>query len=147
MEDALSKAKKGIDSKGERQTLARFLDSWLEETTRPKLRPFRVKSYECYFRLHIVPALGDTTLGELTAQDVQRFLNGLTRTKLMRSAQKAGTGTTVGEEGEKPAPGVTEPGLSPRTVQYIRAIVRAVLAQAVRWGYVVRNGGHPCYTT
>jgi integrase len=30
-------------------------------------------------------------------------------------------------------------GLSPRTVQYIRAILRAALGQALRWGYVERN--------
>jgi integrase len=57
-----------------------------------------------------VPALGNTTLGDLTAQDVQRFLNGRTKA-----------------------------GLSPRTVQYIRAILRAALGQALRWGYVERN--------
>ena len=77
---------------------------------KPKLRPSTIKSYESYIRLHIVPALGDTTLGDLTAQDVQRFLNGRTKA-----------------------------GLSPRTVQYIRAILRAALGQALRWGYVERN--------
>lgn len=30
-------------------------------------------------------------------------------------------------------------GLSPRSVQYIRAILRAALGQALRWGYVERN--------
>jgi integrase len=82
----------------------------MEETAKPKLRPSTIKSYESYIRLHIVPALGDTTLGDLTAQDVQRFLNGCTKS-----------------------------GLSPRTVQYIRAILRAALGQALRWGYVERN--------
>ena len=76
MEEVLGKAKKGIDLKGERQTLAHFLTTWMEETQQPKLRPSTIKSYQCYIRLHIVPALGDTTLGDLTAQDVQRFLNG-----------------------------------------------------------------------
>src|SRR5829696_3393725 len=110
MEEALAKAKKGIDPKGERQTLAHFLTTWMEETQKPKLRPSTIKSYESYIRLHIVPALGDTTLGDLTAQDVQRFLNGSTKA-----------------------------GRSPRSVQYIRAILRAALGQALRWGYVERN--------
>ena len=35
--------------------------------------------------------------------------------------------------------GRSKAGLSPRTVQYIRAILRAALGQAVRWGYVERN--------
>ncbi len=110
MEDALGKAKKGIDLKGERQRLGDFLSIWMAETQAPKLRPSTTKSYESYIRLRIVPALGDTTLGDLTAQDVQRFLNGCTKA-----------------------------GLSPRTVQYIRAILRAALNQALRWGYVERN--------
>jgi integrase len=110
MEEALNKAKKGIDLKGERQTLEQFLTTWMEETAKPKLRPSTIKSYESYIRLHIVPQLGGTTLGDLTAQDVQRFLNGRTKA-----------------------------GLSPRTVQYIRAILRAALGQALRWGYVERN--------
>jgi integrase len=110
MEEALGKAKKGIDLKGERQTLAHFLTTWMEETQKPKLRPSTIKSYDSYIRLHIVPALGVTSLAELTAQDVQRFLNACSRA-----------------------------GLSPRSVQYIRAILRAALAQALRWGYVERN--------
>lgn len=110
MEEALGKARKGIDLKGERQTLAHFLSLWMDEVSRPKLRPSTIKSYESYIRLHITPALGHLTLAELTAQDVQRFLN---------ASSKA--------------------GLSPRTVQYMRAILRAALAQALRWGYVERN--------
>jgi integrase len=110
MEEALGKAKKGIDLKSQRQTLDHFLATWMEESAKPKLRPSTIESYESYIRLHIVPALGDTTLGDLTAQDVQRFLNGRTKAEL-----------------------------SPRTVQYIRAILRAALGQALRWGYIERN--------
>jgi integrase len=139
MEEALGKAKKGIDLKGEKQTVAHFLDTWLEETQRPRLRPSTLKSYESYIRLHIVPALGDKTLGELTAQDVQRFLNGLSKTKPRRPSKKVGTASTAGEKREPSSSRVTEPALSPRTVQYIRAILRAALGQALRWGYVERN--------
>ncbi len=66
MEDALDKARKGIDPKGERQTLTQFLTVWLAETQRPKLRPSTIKSYESYIGNHIVPALGDTMLRDLT---------------------------------------------------------------------------------
>ena len=134
MEDALGKAKKGIDLKGERQRLGDFLATWMAETQVPKLRPSTVKSYASYIRLHIVPALGDTTLGDLTAQDVQRFLNGLSRTTPKRSTKTPVKGSPEAKETDKP-----EPVLSPRTVQYIRAILRAALAQALRWGYVERN--------
>jgi integrase len=110
MDEALGKAKKGIDLKGERQTLDLFLTAWLDDVARPRLRPSTLKGYESYIRKHIAPALGYITLAALTPQDVQTFLNGCTKT-----------------------------GLSPRTVQQIRAILRSALAQAQRWGYVERN--------
>jgi integrase len=77
---------------------------------RPKNRPRTVASYRSNLDLHILPALGHITLRDLTPQDVQSFLNARSRT-----------------------------GLSPRSVQYLRAILRAALAQALRWGYVERN--------
>jgi integrase len=109
-DEALGKAKKGIDLKGERQTLDHFLTAWLTEVAGPRLRPSTLKGYESYIRKHISPALGYNALGDLTPQDVQKFLNGCTKG-----------------------------GLSPRTVQQIRAILRSALAQAARWGYIERN--------
>ena len=79
MEETLGKAKKGIDLKGERQTPAHFLDVWMTETQQATLRSSTFKSYDSYIDNHILPGLGDTTLGDFTAQDVQRFLNGLSR--------------------------------------------------------------------
>jgi integrase len=128
MEETLGKAKKGIDLKGERQTLAQFLDVWMTETQIPKLRPSTVKSYESYIRLHIVPKLGHIPLGELTVQDVQRFLNACSRDGRVKRAKPKQDGSDE-----------IAPGLSPRSVQYIRAILRAALAQAESWGYVERN--------
>ncbi len=90
MEDALGKAKKGIDLKGERQRLGDYLSIWsiwMAESQALKLRPSTIKSYESYIHLHIVPALGDTALGDLTAQDVQRFLYACTKAGL--SAHRA----------------------------------------------------------
>ena len=61
-------------------------------------------------RVHISPELGRIPLAKLTAQDVQSFLN----------RKQAG-------------------GLSPRTCQYLHAILRRALGQAERWGLVTRN--------
>ena len=128
MEEALGKAKKGIDLKGERQTLAHFLNVWLVEPAALKLRLSTVKSYESCIRLHIFPALGDATLGDLTAQDVQRFLNGCTRKRKPRKGQET--------NGRKAGSKTTQAGLSPRSVQDIRAILRAGAissAMSPRW--------------
>jgi hypothetical protein len=116
MEEALGKAKKGIDLKGERQTLNHFLSTWMEETAKPKLRPSTIKSYESYIRLHIVPALGNTTLGDLTAQDVQRFLNGRTKSVLQNPRRKLlGVIRRVGD-GHDRSPGGQASPLDQRTV-------------------------------
>src|SRR5690606_10492197 len=79
------------------------------EVVRPK-RGFTDVSYEGIVRLHLIPAIGLVTLNKLTPQQVQSLLN-----------QKAAS------------------GLSPRRVQYIHAVLRTALNQALRWGLVVRN--------
>jgi integrase len=61
-------------------------------------------------RLHLVPTLGRLSLAELRPDHVDELL----RAKLAA-------------------------GLSPRTVSYIRAVLRRALGQAVRWGLVGRN--------
>ncbi|MFN8058129.1 MAG: tyrosine-type recombinase/integrase [Vicinamibacterales bacterium] len=93
-----------------RLSLDRFLTTWLEDVARPRLRPRTFLSYSQVIRAHIVPHLGRVPLRKLSPQHVQRWLND-------RSAD----------------------GLSPRTCQYARAILRSALAQAVKWGMVARN--------
>jgi integrase len=58
----------------------------------------------------VVPELGRARLSKLTPMQVQQVLNR----KL-------------------------EDGLAPRTVQYMRAVLRAALAQAVRWRLIELN--------
>src|SRR6266849_11171473 len=72
--------------------------------------PSTAHGYEFYVRKYIIPALGRHQIRKLTPEQVQRFLNE-THAK----------------------------GLAPRTVQYIRAILRRALNQALRWELVARN--------
>lgn len=101
---------RGIPVIGERQTLGEFLERWLSDVVRPSVRPRTHTSYEQLVRLHLKPALGRLPLAKLTPQHVQRFMN------------------------EKLAA-----GLSARTVQYLRAVLRRALSQALRWNLVARN--------
>jgi integrase len=94
----------------ERQTVAQFLRHWHGTVVRVKNSPKTVRSYEQLIRIHLVPGLGRHQLSKLTAQHVQSFLN------------------------ERHAS-----GLSARTVQYLRGVLRAALAYAVRWDLVPRN--------
>jgi integrase len=93
-----------------RVTVEQFLTRWLEDCAKPKLRPSTVASYAQIIRLHVVPGLGPVPLQRLNPPLVQSWLN---------ERQKA--------------------GLSPRTCQYARAILRSALGQALRWGIVSRN--------
>jgi integrase len=87
-----------------------FLERWLEESIRPKVRPWTYRGYEVHVRVHIVPELGMERLVKLTPQQVQRWMN-------RRLAA----------------------GLAPKTVHYMRGTLRGALNQAVKWGMVTRN--------
>ncbi len=107
---ALRAHQRGLPVVPERETVGQFLQQWLTECVKPGVRPRTHEGYAGHVRLHIAPALGRVRLGKLSPQDVQRFLN-----------------TKLGE------------GHSPRTVQYMHAVLRRALGQALKWGMVARN--------
>lgn len=100
----------GLDLTAGRQTVAQFLDRWLVDTVKPTVRPKTYDSYAQLVRLYLKPDLGHYQLSKLAPQNVQAMLTA-------RSAA----------------------GLSPRTVQYMRAVLRRALGQALKWGLVSRN--------
>jgi integrase len=107
---ALADHQRGLPLPDERLTVEQFLHRWLEEVACPSVRPRTYASYAQLVRLHLVPGLGRTRLARLRPEDVQAFLN--------RKLQE---------------------GLSPRTVQYLHAVLRRALGQAEKWGLVARN--------
>ena len=66
---------KGIVIDGEKQSVAEFLTSWLQNTARLSTRARTSERYAELIRLHVVPALGDVRLEKLTPQQVQQLLN------------------------------------------------------------------------
>lgn len=101
---------RGVIRSTDRQTVAQFLEAWLRDVVAPSCRPATLKSYRELVDRHIVPTLGKKHLAKLSVQDVQRLLN------------------TKHDE-----------GLSPRSVQYIRGVLRSALNRAVKWELVPRN--------
>jgi integrase len=91
-------------------TLAEYMDQWLSETAKNRLRPKTYKDYAGLTQVHIAPALGHIKLKNLTPLHVQQFYSS----KL-------------------------ESGLSKRTVEYLHAVLHSALKQAVRWELVPRN--------
>lgn len=112
LRDALRAEATGRLTSSDRLTVEAFLQQWLDGTVRPTKRPLTVESYAGIVRLHLVPGLGHHRVARLSPQQVQAFLNA-------KSAA----------------------GFSPRTVAYIRAVLRQALGQAERWGIVSRNVG------
>jgi integrase len=89
--------------------LGGFLDTWLQDYIRAKVRPQTFRSYSSLVRVHIGPALGNIAVKNLSVNDVQQFLNNRLAT------------------------------CSSRTVRYLHAVLRAALKKAKRLGIVDRN--------
>lgn len=105
----------GVDLKAKPQTLAEFLPLWLDGVTkRGKLSVGTLTLYRWAMTQHLIPALGDTLLRDLSVEQVERFF-------LRLKAQGHGTRGTMGP---------------------IHAVLLQALDQAERWGRVPRNVAH-----
>jgi integrase len=100
----------GLPVAAGRQTVAQFLQDWLDNTVKPSVRPATYVSYEHHIRNHITPEIGKLPLHKLEPRHVQAMLNR------KRAA-----------------------GCSARSVAYLRAILRAALNRARKWNLVARN--------
>ena len=115
MTEALRDRNKGVLPPTGRQTLGRFLAEWLTEWVKPSRRPRTYQSYEQMIRCHVLPSpLAGKLLTQLTPQQLQAFFNEKRRAE-------------------------DKPGLSPRSVEYLHAIVRKALNHALSLGLVGRN--------
>jgi integrase len=91
-------------------TLAEYLDYWLHQSVKPRVRPLTFAGYSVNVRRHLVPTLGKIRLDRLTPQDVQEMMN-------RRLAD----------------------GFSPKTVAYVHQVLRTALELARRWELIDRN--------
>lgn len=109
----LAKAKaardEGLVFDAENMTLKEYLERWLDDSVRARLRSSTYESYSRLVDKHIAPTLGNIKLKALTAAHLQYFYRS-----------KSDEGLT-------------------RTVEYLHDVLHAALKQAVRWGMVPRN--------
>lgn len=112
-------------SEAARETLGEYLTRWLEDV-KPTIRISTWRSYEQLVRLHITPALGAVPMRRLSVRDVQWFLNAKGRARRLTAAPDGG-------------PAQDGPTLSPRYVDYMRAVLRAALGDAVKQEILTRN--------
>jgi len=107
---AFEDLRKGLPVTFERQTMAQFLDRWLEDSVKPSVRALTHEQYRQHIRLYLSPLLGAHQLAKLAPAHVRGFI----KRKL-------------------------DDGLSPRTVQISLIVLRRALQQAVKDGLLARN--------
>jgi integrase len=106
----LTQARQGVPAPVVGMTVEAYLNGWLAEVARRRLRPSTFTTYELMVRRHIVPTLGRKRLDRLSAPDVRRLVNA-----------KA------------------DEGLSANSVRHVHAVLRSALEQAVRDDLLARN--------
>jgi integrase len=92
-------------------TVAQFLEYWMETSVSRDRALRTVESYQDVIRIHIVPAIGKIKLAKLTRVEVQRMLDEVS----------------------------SKPGIGPRSVQNVRAVVRNALNTAIDWEMIDTN--------
>jgi integrase len=91
-------------------TLAEYLEYWLHQSVKPRVRPLTFAGYSVNIHKHLVPTLGKIRIDRLTPQDVQEMINGRLTA-----------------------------GFSPKTVAYVHQVLRTALELARRWELIDRN--------
>lgn len=107
---AMSDLSRGAFVAPHKITIGAWLDIWLKDYSKSKVRPLTFDSYDSLIRCHLAQALGHIPLKDLRPDQVQRFYN------LKREA-----------------------GLSAGTIGAIHTVLHAALRQAVRSQLVMRN--------
>lgn len=99
-----------------RLTVEAHIESWLTTVAVHQLSPSTIRMYRNVFEWYIKPAIGDTSLQQLTPQQIQTLCHEL-------STGEANDGKAV----------------SPRTIQITLTVLRRTLQQALEWNLIIRN--------
>lgn len=105
----LEEMRRRPDVARDRQTVAQFLEAWLE-FNRQRLAPQTRRTWESITRHHLIPNIGSLRLDRLSAQDVDVMLARLSAS-----------------------------GLAPTTVGNVRRVLNRAMSQAELWGRVAQN--------
>lgn len=102
----------GVAVKPAQQTLNEYLDRWLETAAKPKVRPKTLLGYRNLLDCHVRPALGARPLSKITPLEVQQAFQAM-----------------------------LDKGLSARTIEYTRMVLKQAFKQAIQWRLLTFN---PC---
>lgn len=109
--DAVHAHERNLPVAPEQMTVQQLLERWLQHCVKVNCTYNTHASYTRLTKKHIIPSIGRIRIEKLSPLDLQGFMN---------RATDAGN-------------------LGARSVNYLHAIVRAALEQALKWGLVIRN--------
>ncbi len=95
-----------------RATVREYFDDWKQKALKPRVQPRTFLVYDDHIQRYVLPAIGEKRLDRVSPLDAQGIYAGM-----------------------------TERGLSPRTVRHTHAVLTSALKQAVRWRLLASN---PC---
>lgn len=120
-------------------TLGNWLDIWERECL-IGVKPFTRLNYAQHIKNHILPALGNRKLQELSGMEIQRFYN-----QLLRKGGKISCHDKDGNILKKDGKPVYEPApLSAKTVKNIHGVLHKALEKAVKLGAIRTNPADSC---
>ncbi|GGQ89548.1 tyrosine-type recombinase/integrase [Kitasatospora griseola] len=127
---------KGIPVPDTNIKMADYLTYWLHAVVRVNRRPKTYQGYESVVRVHLVPGLGAKKLRTLKASDVRTWL-----AKVANTCQCCAGGVDKARKQPRccAAGECCENKLSRRMVQWIHAVLRNALENAVREELILRN--------
>jgi integrase len=108
--ELMAQVHRGVPVATTTDTVSTYLEQWLIEVVKQRLRPKTYEGYANNVRKHIVPRISRKKLNRLTARDVRLMLDDLRAS-----------------------------GLSQRSVRYVHATLRTALEHAVREEVLARN--------
>jgi integrase len=108
--EKLAELDKGVLIKNEKQTLAEYLEKWLESVARPRVSQRTADGYAALLKRYICPVIGEKRLDALQPPDIQMV---------------------YGEMQKR--------GLSARIVRHTHSALHNALKQAVKWNLLHRN--------
>lgn len=95
--------------------LSEYLDRWLDEVAKPRIRESTYASYEMILRNYVKPKLGKKKLSDIQSYEVQNLYNDLKKS-----------------------------GLSARTVRYSHNVLSSAFKQAIKWKMLIQNPCDHC---
>ncbi|MEV6259279.1 tyrosine-type recombinase/integrase [Streptomyces sp. NPDC051784] len=132
------KTRQGIPAASSTMVFGDYLTHWLARIAPERLKPATLNSYEGLTRLYIRPALGKKRLNRLSPADVRRFLTDF-KGSCLCCLRRADHERPEGKRGCCAVGKCCKRLPSARTVQYVHAVLRSALQQAMREELIARN--------